>query len=166
MNTWIGIVGESPTCSTASACCGSWPPLTGAVLSGLGVAAGVTLPMILKGSGIFSEAPDLTSHAGLVILAGVVAMTRTMTLGFARAQRSVKLRLSKCIGTAMNPLRYERDVTRLLAGVEYAGYTQRTRVKLLGAAARSPLPVGIWNLIQLPHGGEMMIPIVAMRSMQ
>ena len=27
--------------------------LTGAVLSGLGVAAGVTLPMILKGSGIF-----------------------------------------------------------------------------------------------------------------
>ena len=29
--------------------------LTGAVLSGLGVAAGVTLPMILKGSGIFSK---------------------------------------------------------------------------------------------------------------
>ena len=48
--------------------------LTGAVLSGLGVAAGVTLPMILKGSGIFSEAPDLTSHAGLVILAGVVVI--------------------------------------------------------------------------------------------
>ena len=59
---------------------------------------------------------------------------------------------------APNPLRYERCAAKLLAGVEYAGYTQRTRVKLLDDAARSPLPVGIWNLIQLPHGGEMIIP--------
>jgi L-rhamnose-H+ transport protein len=48
--------------------------LTGAVLSGLGVAAGVTLPMILKGSGVFSKAPDLTSNAGLMILAGVAVI--------------------------------------------------------------------------------------------
>ena len=48
--------------------------LTGAILSGLGVAAGVTLPMILKGSGIFRGAPDLTSKAGLVILSGVVVI--------------------------------------------------------------------------------------------
>ena len=87
-----------------------------------------------------------------------VAMTRTMTLGFARAERSVKLRLSKWVGPAANPLRYERLAAKLLGGIEYAGYTQRTRVKLLGGAARSPLPVGIWNLIQLPHGGEMIIP--------
>ena len=87
-----------------------------------------------------------------------VAMTRTMTLGFARAKRSVKLRLSKWIGPAANPLRYERGTAKLLTDIEYAGYTQRTRVKLLGDAARSPLPVGIWNLLQLPHGGEMIIP--------
>ena len=48
--------------------------LTGAVLSGMGVAAGVTLPMILKGSGIFSDAPDISSQAGLVILSGVAVI--------------------------------------------------------------------------------------------
>ena len=57
-------------------------------------------------------------------------------------------------------MRYEHAAATLCAQVEYAGYTQQTRVKLLGDAARlaCPVPVGIWNLIQLPHGGEMIIP--------
>ena len=33
--------------------------LTGGILTGLGVSVGVTLPMIVKGSGLFSEAPSL-----------------------------------------------------------------------------------------------------------
>ena len=45
--------------------------LTGAILSGLGVAVGVTLPIVLKGAGVFHDAPDLQSRAGLVILLGV-----------------------------------------------------------------------------------------------
>jgi len=40
--------------------------LTGAILSGLGVVAGVTMPMVLKGSGKFQDAPDLTSAAGAI----------------------------------------------------------------------------------------------------
>jgi hypothetical protein len=48
--------------------------LTGAILSGLGVSIGVTLPMIVKGSGLFQDAPDLTSRAGLTVLAGVGVM--------------------------------------------------------------------------------------------
>ncbi len=48
--------------------------LTGAVLTGLGVSLGVTLPMIVKGSGLFQNAPDLTSRAGLAVLGGVVVM--------------------------------------------------------------------------------------------
>jgi L-rhamnose-H+ transport protein len=62
--------------------------LTGAVLSGLGVAAGVMLPMVLKGSGVFSQAPDLTSKPGLVILSGVVVILAGVVLstlaGFGR----------------------------------------------------------------------------------
>jgi hypothetical protein len=90
-----------------------------------------------------------------------VLMSRVMILRFARAQRKVRLRLDKWIGPAANPFRYERSCGKLLTGIEFAGYTQRTQVKLLGASARSPLPVGIWNLIQLPFGGEMLIPTYA-----
>ena len=48
--------------------------LTGAITTGLGVSAGVTLPLIMKGTGLFSDAPDITSRAGLTILSGVAVM--------------------------------------------------------------------------------------------
>jgi hypothetical protein len=48
--------------------------LTGAILTGLGVSIGVTLPMIVKGSGLFQDAANLTSSAGLTVLGGVVVM--------------------------------------------------------------------------------------------
>jgi hypothetical protein len=48
--------------------------LTGAILTGLGVSVGVTLPMIFKGTGKFQEAPDLGSAASLWILSGVAVM--------------------------------------------------------------------------------------------
>jgi L-rhamnose-H+ transport protein len=48
--------------------------LTGAILTGLGVSIGVTLPMVVKGSGLFKQAPDLTSPAGLAVMAGVAVM--------------------------------------------------------------------------------------------
>jgi hypothetical protein len=48
--------------------------LTGAITTGLGVSVGVTLPLVMKGSGLFHDAPDITSRAGLTILAGVAIM--------------------------------------------------------------------------------------------
>src|SRR5512139_3953698 len=48
--------------------------LTGAILTGLGVSLGVTLPMIVKGSGLFQDAANLNSPAGLTVLAGVGVM--------------------------------------------------------------------------------------------
>ncbi len=62
--------------------------LTGAVLSGVGAAVGVTLPMIIKGSGVFEDAPGLTSRPGLVILLGVAVIVAGVVLstlaGFGR----------------------------------------------------------------------------------
>jgi hypothetical protein len=92
---------------------------------------------------------------------GGVALSRAMTLHFARAGRPMRLRLSKWIGPAANPLRLEKSLERLSGAVAYAGYTQRTGLKLLGESARSPVPAGIWNLIQLPHGGELLVPTYA-----
>jgi hypothetical protein len=48
--------------------------LTGAILTGIGVSLGVTLPMVVKGSGLFHAAPDPASPAGLAVLAGVSLM--------------------------------------------------------------------------------------------
>jgi hypothetical protein len=48
--------------------------LTGAITTGLGVSVGVTLPLVMKGSGLFHNAADISSRAGLTILAGVAIM--------------------------------------------------------------------------------------------
>ena len=48
--------------------------LTAAILSGLGMTVGITLPMVFKGTGMFSEAPDLMSKVGLVVMAGVAVL--------------------------------------------------------------------------------------------
>ncbi|MHB9036797.1 MAG: L-rhamnose/proton symporter RhaT [Armatimonadota bacterium] len=48
--------------------------LTGALMTGLGVSLGVTIPMIVKGSGLFKDAPDIGSTAGKTVLVGVAIM--------------------------------------------------------------------------------------------
>ncbi|MBN2581146.1 MAG: hypothetical protein JXB10_19350 [Pirellulales bacterium] len=62
--------------------------LTGAVLSGFGVATGVMLPMLLKGSGIFHDAPGPLSPAGMAILLGIgvilVGVVLSSLAGFGR----------------------------------------------------------------------------------
>jgi hypothetical protein len=62
--------------------------LTGGFLTGLGVSVGVIMPMILKGSGQFKDAPDVGSAAGLTVLLGVAVMLTAVVLvtlaGFGR----------------------------------------------------------------------------------
>ena len=48
--------------------------LTGAILTGLGVSLGVVLPLVVKGSGLFRDAADLGSPAGMTVLGGVGVM--------------------------------------------------------------------------------------------
>ena len=81
-------------------------------------------------------------------------LVNDLQLTLTRSQRTVDLRLTKSVSPALNPLRYEG----ISAAVEYAGYTLRTSLELLGAAAGGPDRIGLWNLLQLPHGGDMWIP--------
>ena len=64
--------------------------LTGAILTGLGIIAGTTLPMIMKGTGLFANAPDLTSTSGMVLMLGLAIMLSGVLLsslaGFGRAK--------------------------------------------------------------------------------
>jgi hypothetical protein len=69
--------------------------LTGGILTGLGVSVGVTVPMIVKGSGLFRDAPNLISTAGKAVLVGVAIMLCGVVVaafaGFGR-DRALKIR--------------------------------------------------------------------------
>jgi L-rhamnose-H+ transport protein len=64
--------------------------LSMAILTGIGASLGVTLPMVLKGSGLFAGAPSLASMPGLVVLLGVGVMLAGVVL----CARSGRLRES------------------------------------------------------------------------
>jgi len=89
---------------------------------------------------------------------GGMALSRRMTLHLARPDCDAELRLVKWLGPAPNPLRLEREMAGVLAEVRYAGYTQRTSLELVGRSAAGAIGLGIWNLIQLPPGGELLVP--------
>jgi len=62
--------------------------LSGAILSALGMSVGVILPMIFKGTGLFSSAPNIFSKAGIVIMLGlfviIIGVVLVSIAGFGR----------------------------------------------------------------------------------
>ena len=92
--------------------------LTMAILTGLGVSVASIMPLIFKGSGLFKNAPDLTSPAGLTILCGIGVMLFGVALaslaGFGR-DREVK-KLQQTSGSFMVGL-----IMTIIAGVTSAG---------------------------------------------
>jgi hypothetical protein len=54
--------------------------LTSVIITGLGAAIGVTLPMVVKGSGLFKDANDPGSAAGLTLFGGVSVMLMGVVL--------------------------------------------------------------------------------------
>jgi hypothetical protein len=87
---------------------------------------------------------------------GDFQLVNRLTVKFSRSQKNVALKIVKRFGPAKNPLRHERGLK--LQGVEYAGYTQCTALELTGDRRRTSDHVGLWNLIQMPHGGDLLIP--------
>jgi hypothetical protein len=87
-------------------------------------------------------------------------LVNELSLRLTRSQREVSLRMTKSLSPALNPLRHEL----ISAEVEYAGYTLSTSLELVGAAGSGADRIGLWNLLQLPHGGEMWIPTYSKSS--
>lgn len=81
-------------------------------------------------------------------------MISSFALTLSRSQTKVAGTITKSYTAAANPLGHE-DHRGELAEVRYSGYTQET---LLELADRSPAQIGLWNLLQLPPGGEALIP--------
>jgi len=81
-------------------------------------------------------------------------MVNTLNLSLSRTNQRVELEISKWVGPALNPLRYEPE-WRKDDTLEYAGYTQHTALRLM---QNSNSMIGLWNLVQMPHGGELRVP--------
>ncbi|MBI4325724.1 MAG: hypothetical protein HY674_10730 [Chloroflexi bacterium] len=81
--------------------------LTTAIITGLGAATGVTLPMIVKGSGLFREASGLASAEGLTVLSGVGVMLLAVVLaglagsGREQAQQKTDARSGTFLGALL-----------------------------------------------------------------
>lgn len=86
---------------------------------------------------------------------GLLLVNR-FTVNCSRSGKDLNLKIVKSISSAKNPLRYEHKPN--VKNVAYAGYTQSTSLELTGTSLRTRDHVGIWNLIQMPHGGDLLIP--------
>ena len=72
-----------------------------------------------------------------------------------RTREELRLRIVKQIEPAANPFHQAPDMGRL-AALSFAGYTLRSSLEIRGKANRTV--AGLWHLLQLPHGGRMLIP--------
>jgi hypothetical protein len=87
---------------------------------------------------------------------GGLKLVNRLTASLSRTGENAALRITKSFSPAPNPLRYERGLD--LSGVKYAGYTQSTSLELLGQSRNLKASIGLWNLVQMPHGGDLLIP--------
>ena len=120
--------------------------LTLAILTGLGVAVGVTVPLIFKGTGLFSESPDIGSSAGNMVMLGVsVIIIGVMIIsiaGFGR-EKTLKKMEQKASGF-LGGL-----IMCIIAGVLSAGialsfvYSQGPIVSAMKARGASDVPASL-----------------------
>lgn len=86
---------------------------------------------------------------------GRLELVNRLTVNLSRSKQNAALQITKSFGPAPNPLRHERGLD--VSGVEYAGYTQFTTLEFTGEGG-DRVKVGLWNLVQMPHGGDLLIP--------
>jgi hypothetical protein len=88
---------------------------------------------------------------------GSLRLVNRLNLTTSRTKQRVELELTKAVTPAPNPLRYERGRYDPET-VEYAGYTLHTSLELMGVDHNNSAQVGLWNLLQLPHNGDLLVP--------
>lgn len=92
----------------------------------------------------------------LVRKGGDCLLVSRFSLMTSRSKVRADMEITKSVGIAHNPLRYE-PLWKELEDVQYAGYSQHTTLQLLQITGNGSLQVGLWDLLQLPHGGELLV---------
>jgi|SRR5579862_2664727 len=81
-------------------------------------------------------------------------LRNSFTARMARSKSTVRLRINKGIAPAKDPL--TNAEANLSSSLQYAGFTLRTGLEILENTASAQL--NLWSLLQLPHGGTMILP--------
>jgi hypothetical protein len=87
-----------------------------------------------------------------------IGMSCELTVIPSRLQKELRLKLTKAVTQAPDPLRHERDDQRG-PKIRYAGYTLKTTLEILSDGTQSRQAIGLWNLLQLPNGGRLIVPL-------
>jgi hypothetical protein len=66
--------------------------------------------------------------------------------------------IEKYVTGADDPLR-----TIYIEGLTYAGFTVQTTLNVR-ALEGAPVKISLWNLLQIPHGGEAVVPTLSRPS--
>lgn len=91
--------------------------------------------------------------------AGHVKLTNQACVVLNQQEKTCEVELAKTIRMTENPLRYEKGMTSLLQSVDFVGYEQLTSLRFNSSEAPG-IRLGIWNLVQVPAGGEIVVPTV------
>jgi hypothetical protein len=107
----------------------------------------------------YTPPPEIDrGHFSIDVAGGQLSAKTEFSIKHFRPDLHVDGTIRKTWTPAVNPLSGEG------AGITYAGYTQRTTLELRSVKGDnrrsdgSPVMLGLWNLLQLPHGGHLMIP--------
>jgi hypothetical protein len=87
---------------------------------------------------------------------GPPRLVNRLSITLSRSGRTVDLEMTKSVGPAANPLRHERGFAGQ-GDVEYAGYTLHTSLEWRAGNGAAADRVGLWNLVQFPHGGDLLV---------
>ena len=86
-----------------------------------------------------------------------IRLVNRLALTLSRSKQTVELEMTKSVTPALSPLRYEPGLKNL-PGVQYAGYALETTLEFVGPNREQQARVGLWNLLQMPHGGDLVVP--------
>jgi hypothetical protein len=84
-----------------------------------------------------------------------VRLVNRLTHRLSRTGIEVALEIAKTVLQTTNPL-HHNGAGILPEQVEFAGFTLHTSLMWLGELSGGP--VGLWDLTQMPHGGELLVP--------
>lgn len=84
-----------------------------------------------------------------------IMLENTLSIHAFRRGWTQAIRVRKTISMISNP--FADGGAGIAAELEFAGYQLHTSLELLDALADN-VEIGIWNLLQLPGGGEMVVP--------
>ena len=94
---------------------------------------------------------------------GCLHLMNRAKLELRRRRQTVEVEIEKSFESAPNPLRTEPKIPEPYA---YAGFTTNVTLKMLREPKKSRVPIGLWQLLQLPPGGELIIPTHSRAQMQ